>query len=66
MYSVLNALSEYTYFKKHYFIFFLLVFKIAETLQCILKVSDKDTRTIVSVFIVNFEHIQLINIVFYY
>ena len=39
MYSVLNTLSKYIllHIKKHYFIHFLLVFKIAEYLQCILK-----------------------------
>ena len=49
IYSALNALSEYTYFTSkytnHYFIHFLLVFKIVESLQCKKKVdlhlSDK-------------------------
>ena len=38
MYSVLNAISEYTYFyipKKHYFLHFFHVFEIIETLQCV-------------------------------
>ena len=43
MYSVLNTLSEYTYFyisKNITLYLFLLVFKIVESLQCILKRSD--------------------------
>ena len=42
MYSVLNTLSEYTYFyisKNITSYTFLLVFKIAESLQCILKLK---------------------------
>ena len=45
MYSVLNTLSEYTYFslsKNITSYTFLVVFKIVESLQCILKaISDK-------------------------
>ena len=44
IYSVLTTLLEYTYFyilKKHYFIYFLLAFKIVESLQCILKLNNQ-------------------------
>ena len=44
MYSVLNTLSEYTYFcisKKITSYTFLLVFKIVESFQCILKLQEQ-------------------------
>ena len=50
MYSVLNTLSEYAYFyiSKNISYNFLLVFKIVESLQCILKHRKLDKHKLVS------------------
>ena len=51
--GVLNTLSGYTYFyiskKKIYFIHFLLIFKIVESLQCILNTNEMSNEISITV-----------------